>query len=209
MYRKHIFAMLIVVSSLLLPHTLTASDFEWRRALNLRAHSDPYGYRYGLANRFGIDESSVMLILSRVYEPSDAYMIFRFAELSGRSSAYVLRIYHERRAYGWYDIAYVLGIRLDRHDFIVLREHHDMRDVYDAYHYKRKERYEERYAPAPHTHHEAHKKHYVPEPKRHERPHHKASHREQGRHESKRDEAPKHTKSAQQNERYDEKKKHH
>ncbi len=83
--------LLIVLTSFVT--SSTASDFEWRHALNLQAQSDPYRYRYGLMQRFGTDESQVITILSRVYEPSDAYMVFRLAELSGYSSEEVLRIY--------------------------------------------------------------------------------------------------------------------
>ncbi len=32
-------------------------DFEWRLSLNNRYHADPYGYRYGLADRFRLPES--------------------------------------------------------------------------------------------------------------------------------------------------------
>lgn len=165
--------LLLLVASLSLPSTLSASDFEWRLTLNLRAQSDPYGYRYGLMSRFAISEPEVMMVLDRVYEPADAYMIFRLAELSGHSSQYVLRLYHERRHYGWQDIAYMLGIRPDRHEFIILREYHDMKEVYYDYNFRRKERYEERYrVPMPHYHVPA-PKHYTPPPKRqHLKPEH-------------------------------------
>jgi len=165
---KHIVAALLTVGALMVPHSLAASDFEWRLSLNLRAHSDPYGYRYGLANRFGRQESDVLIILNRVYEPADAYMIFRLAELSGHSPEYVLSVYHQRRLHGWNDIAYVLGIDSAIQDFIVFRERHDMRDVY--YDYRRKERYEERYR-APIQHHYAPPpKHHAPKPHRHDKP---------------------------------------
>jgi len=144
---KHYFALCLTLGALLVPQTLCASDFEWRLSLNLRSQSDPYGYRYGLMNRFSMAEPHVIMILDRVYEPSDAYMIFRLSELSGRPPEYILRVYHERRHYGWYDIALFLGINPQMHEFIVLRQHHDMRDVYYDYNSRRKERYEERYRP--------------------------------------------------------------
>jgi len=214
---KRIFALLIVVSTFSLP-SLHASDFEWRFNLNLRAHSDPYGYRYGLVNRFGMNEPDVMLILNRVYEPSDAYMIFRLAELSGLSPEYVLQVYYDRRQYGWHDIALFLGIRSDRHDFIILREHHDMRDVYYDYNYRRKERYEERYVP-PIQHHRyvlppqrqytPPPKHYEPEPQRHEQPRHESAPVVQERHEPKRHEPQVKPEPQRQDDRYDDNKRHH
>ncbi len=178
---KHLGFVLMTLASLWVPSTLNAMDFEWRLSLNLRAQSDPYGYRYGLMNRFAMPESEVIMILNRVYEPADAYMIFRLAELSGHSPEYVLRIYHERRHLGWHDISYILGIRPDRQEFIVLRDYHDMRDVYYDYNFRRKERYEERYRAAPMP------KHYVPAPRHYTPPpppkyvpprpeHHESSH---------------------------------
>lgn len=183
---KHSFVTLFALGTLLLPHVLDASDFEWRLSLNLRSNSDPYGYRYGLVNRFGMMESDVMLILNRVYEPSDAYMIFRLAELSGRPPEYVLRVYHDRRHYGWYDIAMFLGIHPHMQEFIILRNHHDMRDVYYDYNYRRKERYEERYRP-PVVEYRPTPRHYEPEPRHYESPRHESKH-----YEPQRREEPKH-----------------
>jgi hypothetical protein len=164
---KALYFLLIILTSFVT--SSTASDFEWRHALNLQAHSDPYRYRYGLMQRFGTDESHVIAILSRVYEPSDAYMVFRLAELSGYSSEEVLRVYNERRHLGWNEIASVLGIHLDRHEFLLFRERHDMREVY----------YKEHYRPSVHYHYVPQPKHYVapqrhphPKPQRYEHPRH-------------------------------------
>lgn len=109
---------------------LIANEFDWMVNLNVRSHTDPYGYRYSLVDRFGYREPDVMVILTSVYEPADAYMIFRLAELSGRSPEYILRVYRERRHYGWNDIAYNIGIRPDAYEFVELRERHDIRYNY-------------------------------------------------------------------------------
>lgn len=163
MLLKQLCLIVVVLFSFITPSI--ASDYAWRLTLNLRAQTDPYGYRYGLMNRFIISEPMVMSILNRVYEPADAYMIFRLAELSGYSAEYVLCVYYERRHYGWNDIAYALGIGVSREDFIVLKQYHDMRDVYYDYNYRRKERYEERYQPPRHHYTSELKKHYAPAPK--------------------------------------------
>ncbi len=147
MYLKKSFLTLLTMGSLMLPCMLSAGDFEWQVNLNLYSQSDPYAYRHGLANRFNVMEEDVVLILDRVYEPSDAYMIYRLAELSGRSPEYILGVYYSRRHYGWEDMAVYLGIRPQVQEFVILRERHDMRDIYYDYNYRRKERYEERYYP--------------------------------------------------------------
>lgn len=144
---KHRLFLFLTILAFILSAPLRASDFEWRVSLNLQAQTDPYGYRYGLINRFRMNEPDAMFIVNRVYEPADAYMIFRLAELSGHTPEYVLNVYYDRRHYGWNDIAYILGIRSDRYDFIVFRERHDMKAIYFDYNSRRKERYEEHYRP--------------------------------------------------------------
>ena len=109
---------------------VVAAEFDWMINLNVRSHTDPYGYRYSLVDRFGYTEPDVMVILTSVYEPADAYMIFRLAELSGRPPEYILRVYRERRHYGWNDIAYTVGIRPDVYEFVELRERYDTRYIY-------------------------------------------------------------------------------
>ena len=116
-------------------------DFEWRLSLNNRYHADPYGYRYGLADRFRLPESRVIVILDSVREPADAYMIFRLAELSGRPYDYVLSVYRQNRYSSWVEIASLVGVIVSSNDFNELRHHHDLRDDYryDSRRYDRDE----------------------------------------------------------------------
>lgn len=148
---------LTLMSTMLLSSSpLLAADFDWMVSLNVRSHSDPYSYRYGLIDRFGYREHDVIVILDSVYAPADAYMIFRLAELSHRPPEYILHLYRERRHHGWGDIAHHLGIRFDSNDYIILRERHDMRT-----HYRPPVHYEERRYREP-------VRRVVPEPKHHE-----------------------------------------
>ena len=118
-------------------------DFEWRLSLNNRYHADPYGYRYGLADRFRLPESRVIVILDSVREPADAYMIFRLAELSGRPYDYVLSVYRQNCYSTWVEIASLVGVIVSSNDFNELRHHHDLRDDY-RYDSRRYDRYEDR-----------------------------------------------------------------
>jgi|GEM_PF-339302 len=105
-------------------------DFEWRLGLNNRYQADPYEYRYDLSQRFRLPESRVISILREVREPSDAYMIFRLAELSEKPYDYVLTVYRQNRYASWLEIARLLGIRVDSSEFNALRHQHDLRDDY-------------------------------------------------------------------------------
>ncbi len=115
----------LLISSPTVSH-LYATDFDWMVSLNLRSNSDPYNYRYGLMDRFHYNESEVVYIMDSVYEPADAYMIFRLAELSNRPPEYVLRIYRERRFAHWDDFALYLGIPVYAPVFMSLRHGHDI-----------------------------------------------------------------------------------
>jgi len=135
---------LLALGVLIAPLTLTAdADFEWRLSLNNRYHSDPHGYRYGLADRFRLPESRVVVIMDSVREPADAYMIFRLAELSGKPYDYVLDVYRQNRYASWPEIASLVGIIITSNDFNELRRHDDLRDDY-RYDNRRQERYEDK-----------------------------------------------------------------
>ncbi len=145
MYFKKSFLTFLTLSSLVVPCLVDASDFQWRVSLNLRSSSDPYAYRYGLANRFAMEESDVIVVLDHVREPSDAYMVLRLAELSGRPVDYVLRVYNDRMHYGWNDVALYLGINPQMQEYVILKQRHDMQDTYYVRNYPHQEYYEERY----------------------------------------------------------------
>jgi len=142
-FKKSLFS-LLALGAFLAPCSLNAGvDFEWRLSLNNRYHADPYGYRYGLADRFRLPESRVIVILDSVREPADAYMIFRLAELSGKSYDHVLTVYRQNRYSTWIEIASLVGIVVSSNDFNELRHRHDLRDDY-RYDNRRYDRYEDR-----------------------------------------------------------------
>lgn len=142
-FKQKLFSVL-ACGALLAPLGLSAQvDFEWRLSLNNRYHADPYGYRYGLADRFRMPESRVIVVIDSVREPSDAYMIFRLAELSGRPYDYVLGVYRQNRYSSWVEIASLVGVVVTSREFNELRYHHDLRDDY-RYDNRRYDRYEDR-----------------------------------------------------------------
>ncbi|WP_294877322.1 MULTISPECIES: hypothetical protein [unclassified Sulfurospirillum] len=135
---------LLALGVLMAPLSLSADvDFEWRLSLNNRYHSDPHGYRYGLADRFRMPESRVIVILDSVREPADAYMIFRLAELSGKPYDYVLSVYRQNQYLSWAEIASLVGVIISSNDFNTLRHRHDLRDDY-RYDSRRQNRYEDK-----------------------------------------------------------------
>lgn len=167
---------LLALTTLAMPISLSAEiDFEWRISLNNHFHSDPYGYRHGLIDRFHLPESRIVVILDSVREPADAYMIFRLAELSGRPYDHVLNVYRQNRYASWLEIASLVGIVVSSHDFDTLRHRHDLRDDhrFDSRRYNRYEdkrvviRREETYNPR--IYQEQQRLHKEPERKYYER----------------------------------------
>ena len=149
-------------------------DFEWRLSLNNRYHADPYGYRYGLVERFRLPESRVVVILDSVRDPADAYMIFRLSELSGRPYEHVLTVYRQNRYSSWFEIAALVGILIDSREFNELRHRHDLRDDY-RFDNRRYDRYEDRRVVirreeiyVPHVYQEQQRMYREPEPRHRE-----------------------------------------
>ena len=163
----------MVLCLFIVPLSLKADvDFEWRLSLNNRYHSDPYGYRYGLVDRFHLPESRVVVILDSVRDPADAYMIFRLAELSGKSYHHVLSVYRQNRYASWLEVAALVGIVMNSRDFNDLKHRHDLRDDHH-FDNRRISRYEDKRVMMkreehynPHVYKEQQKMHHEPEPKR-------------------------------------------
>jgi len=126
-FKQGIYALLAL--SVMIAPLSAEVDFEWRLNLNNRYHADPYEYRYDLAERFRLPESRVIGILKDVREPSDAYMIFRLAEMSEKPYDYVLNVYRQNRYATWLEIAALLGVQ-NSSDFNALKHQHDLRDDY-------------------------------------------------------------------------------
>jgi len=127
----------LTLNALLMSSALMAAEFDWMVGINVRSHSDPSAYRYGLIDRFSYGEPEIIYILDSVREPADAYMILRLAELSHRPPEYVLRLYRERRFTRWDDYASFLGIR-ELPTYHELYRHHDI-----VYRHRPPVRYEE------------------------------------------------------------------
>ncbi len=116
---------------------VAAGDFVWLRDLNRRAETDPSGFRAELAARFKIGDAEIGVVLSNVERPADAYMVFRYGEMSGRPRDFVLERYRSDRGKGWGALAKSLGIEPGSREFHALKRGHDLyerrgRDIHDG-----------------------------------------------------------------------------
>ena len=115
--------MLLLVSSISL-----AGDFDWVEDFNIKANTDPSGFRARLATRFRIGNAEIEAVISNVEKPADAYIVFRLGEMSRQSSDYVLEKYKIGKGKGWGVLAKSLGIKPGSKEFHALKRGHDLYD---------------------------------------------------------------------------------
>jgi hypothetical protein len=101
-----------------------ARDFDWMKNFNIRADANPSGFRARLATRFKVGDVEIDAVLKNVTNPSDAYMIFRYGEISSRSTNQVMERYRNKK--GWGVLAKSLGIKPGSQEFHSLKRNHDM-----------------------------------------------------------------------------------
>lgn len=105
-----------------------AQDFAWVNDFNIRAQSDPSGFRARLAARFRIGDAEISAVIGNVASPADAYIVFRLGEMSGRPYDRVLQEYRSSRGKGWGVIAKSLGIKPGSKEFHALKRSQDLYD---------------------------------------------------------------------------------
>lgn len=111
-----------------------AGDFDWARDFNIQAQADPSGFRARLATRFNIGDLQVKTVLSNVKNPTDAYLMLRLGEMSGRPTGYVLDRYNSTKKKGWGALAKSLGIKPGSSEFHALKAGHDLNNGYNNRH---------------------------------------------------------------------------
>ena len=129
---QKILFMVSVVLLLVSPAVVVAAgDFDWTRDLNVRAEADPSGFRARIAARFKIGDAQITAVLSNVESPADAYMVFRFGEMSAKPTAYIIDKYRSNKGKGWGVLAKSLGIKPGSKEFHALKRGNDIYDDND------------------------------------------------------------------------------
>ena len=120
--------MLFAVSMTLLfvSSAAVAGDFDWIRNFNIKAETNPSGFRARLATRFKIGDAQIKIVLNNVENPSDAYMVLRLGEMSKQPTENVIEKYKSGK--GWGALAKSLGIKPGSKEFHALKRGHDLYD---------------------------------------------------------------------------------
>jgi len=122
--------MLFVVSMVLLlfSSAVVAGDFDWIRDFNIKASTDPCGFRARLSTRFKIDDTQIKIVLNNVEKLADAYMFLRLGEMSKQPIENVIEKYKAGKGKGWGVLAKSLGIKPGSKEFHALKRGHDLYD---------------------------------------------------------------------------------
>ncbi len=111
---------------LLFSSAVLAGDFDWMQDLNIRATTDPSGFRAQLGARFKIGNAEINAVIGNVEKPADAYMVLRLGEMSHQPPDYVIRQYRSGKGKGWGVLAKSLGIKPGSREFHALKRGHDL-----------------------------------------------------------------------------------
>ncbi len=122
--RRILFIVLMIM--LFVSSAALAGDFDWLQNLNIRAESDPSGFRAQLATRFKIGNAEINTVISNVEKPADAYMVLRLGEMSHQPTDYVIKQYRSGKGQGWGVLAKSLGIKPGSKEFHALKSGHDL-----------------------------------------------------------------------------------
>ncbi len=114
-----------IIATLLWASLASAGDFDWTRDFNIRAETDPSGFRARLAARFKIGDAEIDAVLGNMESPADAYVVLRLGEISSRSPKHVVERYRSEKGMGWGALAKSLGIKPGSREFHALKRGDD------------------------------------------------------------------------------------
>lgn len=89
--------------------------------LNVRARADMNDFSATVSAQFGVPEAHVKIVLGRVSEPADAFMVFQLGLMSHYPYERVLQVYEGKKGKGWGVIAQALGIKPGSPEFHALK----------------------------------------------------------------------------------------
>ncbi len=89
--------------------------------VNIQARSDMNGFSAKVSAQFGVPEAQVRIVLGKVSEPADAFMVFQLGQMANKSPDAVMQVYQSNKGRGWGVLAQELGIRPGSPEFFALK----------------------------------------------------------------------------------------
>lgn len=91
------------------------------RNVNIQARADMNGFSAKVSAQFGVPEAQVRVVLGRVSEPADAFMVFQLGQMTRQPTETVMRVYQSGKGRGWGILAKELGIKPGSAEFHALK----------------------------------------------------------------------------------------
>ena len=114
--------LLTVAAFLLLTLSASAGTLdEFLGNLNVRAQTDLHSFAYQISSQFHVGQASVDVMLGKVQQPADAFMVYHLSQTCGRTPDEVYRTYQNRKGRGWGELAKELGIKPGSPEFHALK----------------------------------------------------------------------------------------
>lgn len=89
--------------------------------LNIQARADMNGFAVKVGVQFGVPEAQVRVVLGKVSEPADAFMVFQLGQMAKQPTETVMRVYQSGKGHGWGTLAKELGIKPGSAEFHALK----------------------------------------------------------------------------------------
>jgi len=89
--------------------------------LNLQGKADMEGFSVKLSNQFDVSLPRVETIITRVEEPSDAFMCLQLGEMADEEPERVVHTYRRKKGKGWGAVVKELGIKPGSAEFHALK----------------------------------------------------------------------------------------
>ncbi len=89
--------------------------------VNVEARADMNVFAARVSAQFGVPEAQVRIVLGKVSQPADAFMVFQIGQMAHRDADSVLRVYGSHRGRGWGVIAQEMGIKPGSAEFKALK----------------------------------------------------------------------------------------
>jgi len=91
------------------------------RNVNIQARADINGFAVKVSAQFGVPEAQVRVVLGKVSEPADAFMVFQLGQMARQPTDTVMRLYKSGKGRGWGVLAKELGIKPGSAEFHALK----------------------------------------------------------------------------------------
>jgi len=91
------------------------------KRVDAHAKADMAEFHRTVSGQFGVPEAQVQVVLGKVHDPADAFMIFQIGEMSHQPVDRVLPVYESHKGKGWGAMAKELGIKPGSAEFHALK----------------------------------------------------------------------------------------